>query len=251
MRLATFNTRNHHQRVDTTTAADLADWIDREAPDLLCLQEMTASSLRAVKELLERGRVIGVGRDDGVTGGEHVPVLLLNPEIRLLESGRFWLGPTPDIPSRGWFALCPRLCTWVVLQHQPLGDDPFLLCNQHWDHFSLYARGRGWRQVREFIRSRPEKRILVGGDFNVRPRSRLYRRMIAPESDPAFTDAWKQCHPHSEDATFRGWWHGWGRSRLDHWFIAGDWPKFDCWMGDWGLSPPSDHRPLFLDFTPQ
>ena len=48
-------------------------------------------------------------REDGESVGEGVPLFLLNPDFSIKRSDRFWLSPTPDIPSIGWKARCHRV----------------------------------------------------------------------------------------------------------------------------------------------
>ena len=69
-----------------------------------------------VKDILERCPAydyVGVGRDDGATGGEYSPVFYRKDKYVALKSGTFWLSETPDSVSYGWDAVCRRVCSYV------------------------------------------------------------------------------------------------------------------------------------------
>lgn len=58
---------------------------------------------------------IGVGRDDGDAAGEFSPVFYHAETWRCERSRTYWLSPTPEKPSRGWYVGCahssvPRSC---------------------------------------------------------------------------------------------------------------------------------------------
>lgn len=47
---------------------------------------------------------IGVGRDDGKEQGEYSAIFYKRELFDVLDSGTFWLSPTPEKPSLGWDA---------------------------------------------------------------------------------------------------------------------------------------------------
>lgn len=83
-----------------------------EHPDIFGTQEVLKPQLDDMLRLLPDYDYIGVGREDGVHGGEHEAIFYDKQKIRLLEHGDFWLSETPDKPGLGWDAACTRICTW-------------------------------------------------------------------------------------------------------------------------------------------
>jgi len=82
---------------------------------------------------------IGVGRDDGKERGEYAAIFYKKDQLRLLDSGNFWLSPTPEHASLGWDAACIRICTWGKFQDKTSGKQ-FLFFNTHMDHVGVIAR---------------------------------------------------------------------------------------------------------------
>ena len=58
-------------------------------------------------------------------------------QCELREKGDFWLSETPDVPSKGWDAVLPRICSWG---HDYLG----------FEHFNerAFLSNDGWKLVR-------------------------------------------------------------------------------------------------------
>ena len=65
-----------------------------------------------MKEALPSYDYIGVGRDDGKEKGEHSAIFYRTDKFDVIEKGDFWLSETPDVPSKGWDAVLPRICSW-------------------------------------------------------------------------------------------------------------------------------------------
>ncbi|TVR54466.1 MAG: endonuclease/exonuclease/phosphatase family protein [Puniceicoccaceae bacterium] len=247
MRLLTWNIQNRGDLRPVGALPGLAEHIRRTGCELALLQEVTAPMLDRLRELLQPYSIIGVGREDGKEAGEFVPILVLTDQLRVARSGWFWLGPTPDIPSRGWFALCPRICTWAVLERVGSGGR-FLLVNNHWDHFSFYSRRRGWRQVLDLVdREGRDGPVILGGDFNLGPRRPLFQNILRNRVKP-LRDAWAEAHPGAKDWTYRGFRGGWFRQRVDHFFLSPEWILRGCRiLGDPEILAASDHRPVVVE----
>ena len=188
LRLATFNIR-------FDTAADGANaWPHRRepvaalmrfyAPDLFGMQEVTAGQLAQLKEDLPAYRFVGVGRDDGLSGGEFSPLAFRPDRFGLAGQGTFWLSPTPDVPSRGWDAALPRIATWAHLVDRDSGVR-ILAVNTHWDHAGLQARLESGRLIRDWIAGHrgPCEAVVLLGDLNAAPDEASYQALIAPGGD--------------------------------------------------------------------
>lgn len=243
MRFLTWNIQNRKPVPPYDREEALCRFIRETRVDLLFLQEIPSRMLSLLSAHLPAKEVIGVGREDGAYAGEFVPLLVLAEDIEVRDKGWFWLGPTPDIPSKAWFALCPRLCTWALLEKK---NRLFFVVNNHWDHFSFYSRQRGWQQVlAKWIEIAPRVPSLFAGDFNLRPRRRLFRRILYNGHRP-LQDFWQQHHRTHLKHTFTGFVKSWGQARVDHFFGSPEWQVKACEILPIEKSY-SDHRPLLLE----
>lgn len=87
-------------------------------PDLLGVQEAVPQQYEDVKAGLDGYVSIFAGRDDG-TKGEGTPLFYRADKFRLVNSGHFWLSPTPNQPSIGWNASCNRIAVWACSRMLP------------------------------------------------------------------------------------------------------------------------------------
>jgi endonuclease/exonuclease/phosphatase family metal-dependent hydrolase len=122
---------------------------------------------------------VGVGRDDGKEKGEFSPVLYKKDRFKLLDSGTFWISPTPEkVGVKGWDAALPRICSYVRLQDKQT-KVKFWFFNLHMDHVGIEARREGAKliikQVLEMCGNEP---AIVTGDFNVDQNNEAYHTML-------------------------------------------------------------------------
>lgn len=92
--------------------------------------------------ILELGNYayIGVGRDDGKEAGEHSAIFYKTDRFKVLDKGNFWFSETPDIPGKGWDAICcNRICSWGKFRDKVSGKT-FFFFNSHYDHQGKVAR---------------------------------------------------------------------------------------------------------------
>ena len=113
--------------------------INDEKPTVFGVQEAKADQIAYLKENLPQYGYIGVGREDGKDGGEHMSIFYLKDQVELLDGGTFWLSETPDVPSKGWDAACKRSCTWTKLKMKDTGKE-FAYINTHLDHVGKVAQ---------------------------------------------------------------------------------------------------------------
>ena len=159
--------------------------ICRVAPDSLGVQEATELWMLHLRTLPQYG-IVGEGRDGGVRG-EHNPILYNKETWRLEDSGTFWLSETPDKPSLGWDAACPRICTWAALKNKKTGET-YVHVNTHFDHVGETAVAEGAKMVADFIRTRfAGKHVVFTADMNAGPDSEAYRIMTALLQDTRLT----------------------------------------------------------------
>ncbi len=138
------------------------------APDILGTQECLAMQRDAVADALPNYHVIAAGRDDGQDGGEMCAVFVRAARFDVIDSGHFWLSPTPDVvASKGWDAALCRMATWARLADREHEDRRLLVVNTHWDHVGVEARCQSARLVRQkAIDLAQGIPIILTGDFN-------------------------------------------------------------------------------------
>ena len=154
----------------------ICDQVNFLSPDIFGAQEVLHGQLMDMLALLDGYDYIGVGRDDGKTGGEYEPVFYKTDRLRLLDEGNFWLSETPDRPGLGWDAACVRICSWGKFTGQTATDDEaFYFFNLHMDHVGVVARREAAKlivaKIREIAQGAP---VIVTGDFNVDQKDEIY-----------------------------------------------------------------------------
>lgn len=154
----------------------ICDQVNFMSPDIFGTQEVLHGQLIDMLERLDGYDYIGVGRDDGKTGGEYEAVFYKTDRLRLLDQGHFWLSETPERPGLGWDAACVRICTWGKFTGQTATDDEaFYFFNLHMDHVGVVARREAAKlivcKIREIAQGAP---VVVTGDFNVDQKDEIY-----------------------------------------------------------------------------
>ncbi len=154
----------------------MCDQVNFMAPAIFGTQEVLHVQLLDMLAGLDGYDYIGVGRDDGITGGEYSAIFYKTGELRLLDSGNFWLNETPDRPALGWDAACIRICTWGKFARQTdSNDEAFYYFNLHMDHVGVIARREAAKlivsRIREIAQGAP---VIVTGDFNVDQKDEIY-----------------------------------------------------------------------------
>jgi endonuclease/exonuclease/phosphatase family metal-dependent hydrolase len=191
--------------------------------DVLGTQEGTRAHLEA---LTAGTGFAAVGRSrDGGTTGEHAAILFRTGRVALMDSGDFWLSPTPDVPSAGWDAAYRRLCTWGRFRDLETGAT-FVLLNAHLDHEGTRARLESARllvaRVRAVAGGGP---VVLTGDLNAEPGSAPLRALldgglvdaravsVAPPAGPrtTFTPLDDRGHPDRDHP---------GRRRIDYVLVS-------------------------------
>lgn len=148
--------------------AESVTMVNMEKPDIFCLQEALSDQLSYLYKQLPNYLHIGVGRDDGKEGGEHMSIFYLKDRYELLEHGDFWLSQTPDTVSMGWDAACHRIVTWGYFKDRQSGKT-FYCFNTHLDHVGEVARRESILLIVNRIQSITNKSkvpIYLTGDFN-------------------------------------------------------------------------------------
>ena len=194
-----------------------ADMILDQRPVVFGVQEAVDFQLDYFLEQCPMYQCVGVGREDGVKGGEHMSVFYDTTRIALLDWGTYWLSETPDVPSKGWDAACKRTATWTLLKDLSCNKE-FFFVNTHLDHIGQEARRIGLALIVERIgKMNPDGfPMILTGDFNVFP------------DDPCLTDlrammadAWETAPEIDEGPTWHDWGKGTDTRHIDYIFYSG------------------------------
>lgn len=247
----TFNVRYDNTMDSLNPWRVRKDWVvellEEYDADIVGLQEVLHEQMIFLEEELPQYEWVGIGRDDGKTKGEYIPILYKKDRFDLLNHSHFWLSKTPQIAgSKSWRAL-PRMVTWVELEDKKNGEI-FFVFNTHFDHFSRKARRKSADLLLESVKNiGGEIFSLVLGDFNALPHTQPYLQLASNLKDTH----------HLSENTERGsifTFHSFGSTNpklyrmIDYVFIS-DEQKMrvlqhsiltDNWQGKY----PSDHFPV-------
>jgi endonuclease/exonuclease/phosphatase family metal-dependent hydrolase len=230
------------------------DWVAAQIqwlqPDIFGMQEVLPNQKAELIDALPRYQVLGGGRD-GNDKGEASPLGFDRKKFDLVDSGMFWLSPTPSVPSKGWDAAYNRVATWARLRVQGR-PGAILAVNTHWDHIGMVARRESAVQMAKWIvanRKRCE-RVMLFGDFNSELDTGPLRHLL----DSGLRDAreMSQTPPFGPAATFNGFRNPDPKGpAIDH-FLLGEGIEVNRYMvmsqlidGRWA----SDHFPVLIDVT--
>lgn len=94
-----------------------------ESFDIVGLQEVCEQQQQDLRDMMPEYEFEFVGRDDGING-EAVGIAYRKDRFKALESGRFWLSPTPDTPSNAQAWGGPerhRVAIWIKFEDMKTG----------------------------------------------------------------------------------------------------------------------------------
>ena len=201
----------------------ICDQVNFMSPDIFGAQEVLHVQLLDMLQGLDGYDYIGVGRDDGKTGGEYAAIFYKPDRLRLLDQGNFWISETPDRPGLGWDAACVRVCTWGRFAGQTATDDEaFYFFNLHMDHVGVVARREGAKLIVRKIREIAQgAHVIVTGDFNVDQKDEIYS--IFTESGLLKDSYLATRLRFAENGTFNSFdTELYTDSRIDHIFVSPD-----------------------------
>ncbi|MDR1880494.1 MAG: endonuclease/exonuclease/phosphatase family protein [Tannerellaceae bacterium] len=219
--------------------------------DLFGAQEVLHGQVDDMLAGLPEYAYTGVGRDDGKTGGEYVPIFYKKEKFELLRSGHFWLSETTDTPNKGWDAALPRICTWGLFDMQ---GRTFWCFNLHMDHIGVKARSESAKlvlsKIREMCGNDP---AILMGDFNVDQRNESYALLQASD---ILDDTYEKAHiRYALNGTFNGFDPDVKTDdRIDHIFVTASFEAVrygiltDTYRSPSGgkARTPSDHFPVMV-----
>lgn len=257
VRVMTFNIRygtaedgdNRWERRCDLVVSTIQDF----GPDLLGLQEVLAFQADYLKERLPGYAFHGVGRDDGKQAGEFAPVMFRRDRFEMLDSGHFWLSPTPSKPgSVGWDAALTRMMSWVLLRDRLRASGEVLILNTHFDHRGKQARAESARLIRRHCEdsARDGRSVVLTGDFNATEDDEPYRLLLAPATGatPQLIDSYLEVHAvrSADELTYHAWEGGTSGGRIDWILHSPDLKAIAAEINRRSVAGrfPSDHYPV-------
>jgi endonuclease/exonuclease/phosphatase family metal-dependent hydrolase len=152
---------------------DMVLYIEKHQPDFIGIQEALFQQLTYLDENLENYSYIGVGRDDGKTGGEFMAIFYKTATWAIEREGTFWLSASPGIPSLGWDAACYRVCTYGIFKNKD--GKSMALFNTHFDHVGTTARKESVAVLKAHMAAvSDDYPMVLTGDFNITPTDSVY-----------------------------------------------------------------------------
>lgn len=254
VRWATFNIRMDNPGDGTNSWTHRKERVCRFIADrhidVVGTQEVLHHQFEDLKAGLPGYAAVGVGRDDGKTGGEYSAIFYRTDRFDALDSGTFWLSEYPDSVGRlGWDAVCVRIATWAKLQDRASGK-VFMAVNTHFDHVGTEARRQSALliidKIKTIVGDRP---AVLTGDFNVNDRSDAYLTLTT--NDFVLHDAHK-CAGKTDGVSYT--FHDFGRypaekrEKIDFIFVT---PQVRVLHSEIPAETPdallSDHNPQVAD----
>lgn len=217
--------------------------VNMENPDFLCVQEAYYVQLSYLLNSLQKYSYIGLGRDDGKQGGEHMAILYRKDRFEVVAHGDFWLSETPDVCSRGWDAVCHRIVTWGYFLDKQTGKHVYCF-NTHLDHVGEVARRESVKlitqRIKEIVKDKKAP-VFLTGDFNSDINSEIF--------DP-LKKVLKQARKDAPVTDSKGTFNGWGSAPnnivIDHIFYKNAKPMVFKTLNEnkYGRALISDHYPI-------
>lgn len=220
--------------------------------DFIGAQEVQHHQLEYLTSALKSYSYIGVGRDDGKTGGEYSCILYNKEKFRLLQQNTFWLSATPDSVSRGWDAACNRVCTYGLFQSRKTKQKIWVF-NTHLDHVGVTARREAVKLIAGRIDSLVGNNsipVILTGDFNSRPADEPVQFMLQQFSNSRDLSVKAAYGPADT-------WNGFNFEKkpegcIDYIFLRKGTPvtvnKFATITDSYDKKYPSDHFPVLAEF---
>lgn len=214
--------------------------------DIMGTQELLHSQITDLLEM-DGWAYTGVGRDDGLTGGEHSAIFYRKNRFQLLDSGDFWFSETPETPSKGWDATCcNRICSWAKFRDKST-KKVFYVFNAHFDHQGVEARRQSGLLAIEKIKTiAAGQPVIFCGDLNSTPDTGQIQHISKNLNDSYGVS---QMKPYGPAGTYSGF-----RldapltGRIDYVFVSGHFNvlKYAALSDFLDRRFPSDHLPVVV-----
>jgi endonuclease/exonuclease/phosphatase family metal-dependent hydrolase len=217
--------------------------------DLFGTQEGLHHQLEGLSNNLKIYDRIGVGRDDGNTGGEFSAIYFKRDKLKLVKNGDFWLSEDTTKPNKGWDAALPRICTWGQFIEKSSGNS-FYIFNVHFDHRGVEARKESTKlvlqKIKEIAGTAP---VIFMGDFNFSQKDPSYQII---QGSGVVKDAFELSPvKYAPNGTFNGFQvTSFTDERIDHIFFSNffEVKRYGILTDTYGKGKfPSDHFPVMVE----
>ncbi|RKD86450.1 endonuclease/exonuclease/phosphatase family protein [Mangrovibacterium diazotrophicum] len=225
------------------------DLILDRAPDVFGLQEALLGQVNDIASRLPGYDWVGVGRDNGINAGEYSPIFYDSRRFQLKEQGWFWLSETPGVPSKGWDAAFPRICTYIKLEEYDSRRN-FWVFNTHFDHVGEEARKEAAKLIFDKMKELNEDKlpVILTGDFNLTPDADPMKWLMRKMHD---TRDMSEAAPEGPEGTFNGFdFNSPLEKRIDYIFVnrkVETVRKYSVLKDSYDQKYPSDHLPVFVE----
>jgi len=219
------------------------------APDVIGMQEALLGQVNDIASHLPGYDWVGVGRDDGKNAGEYAPIFYDSRRFQLKEQGWFWLSETPEVPSRGWDAALPRICTYIKLEEYDSRRN-FWVFNIHFDHVGDEARKQAAKLIFDKIKelNNDKLAVILTGDFNLEPDTDPMKWLMGKMHD---SRELSEAEPYGPVGTFNGFdFNSPLDKRIDYIFVNRKVErvrKYGVLTDSYDQKYPSDHLPVYVE----
>ena len=177
IRVMSFNIRCGDVGVQTAESRYqlVSDTIFKGEPDSVGLQEATPEWMNYLKDSLSsKYDYVGIPREED---GEYSSIFYLKDKYAVKESGNFWLSETPEKESKGWDAVCYRICTWAVLENKETKEQ-YVHVNTHLDHIGVLARRNGVELMLDKLKEYSNIPAVFTADMNIEEGEENYLQFV-------------------------------------------------------------------------
>ncbi|MBP5548421.1 MAG: endonuclease/exonuclease/phosphatase family protein [Bacteroidales bacterium] len=221
--------------------------IRNEDPMVFGLQEALLDQLTFIdNNFIRKYRRIGVGRDNGISRGEHLAIYYDYNKVDLVFQKTRWLSERPQQFSIGWDAACMRTVTIARFRIKETGKE-FLYLNTHLDHVGKVAREESIKLLLKLIDQYNSDGIpvILGGDFNATIDDDIFNPLISANFVSARFIAKRRDYSY----TYNGFGNG-KPAIFDYIFVKNiQVIRFKTLVKGYGVPYISDHYPIEIIFS--
>lgn len=206
IRVMTYNIRSINKEKEEEHNWDnrrehVANLINRNAPDIIGLQEVTHIQFKyLIEQLGDNYAYAGISRSGiGLKRGDYflssidapinaymlfmsniiseaTVIFYKKSRFEVLDYSTIWLSETPEKPSRGWDSGCKRIVNRLNLLDHYTGEK-LVIFNTHFDYSGVIAKEKSVELMLNWAEQ--ADKTIVMGDFNFVEQSANYNRLVS------------------------------------------------------------------------
>ncbi len=155
-----------------------ACYVNKENPDIICLQELTDNYQKALQALLPHYHFTGQNRfhQNSLWYSHFGETNAIITNQKVYKSRTYSLSKDLDsIGKRSFLSIFPRIATVTTIQK----DNEFLtVINTHLDHLSHICRSKQIKYLMMIINENQNNPIILTGDFNLNTDNLLFTEFV-------------------------------------------------------------------------